>query len=189
MRLEKPSLFRLKRIAINERTASNEFVFIICRLFAAKCAKCSESFNKNDFVMRARNKTYHPDCFSCEACSRPLVSGDEFALRDERLFCKACTPSRFRAADLENEHEVIEKGHFLQELSPAGGSSISPLSNSNSSSLSAAGSTGGGSGGGGGSLGAAPSKIRLSGKQSPCEGCRLCPHKYILRGENRRDFA
>lgn len=129
----------------------------ICRLFAVKCAKCSESFNKNDFVMRARNKIYHPDCFCCEACSRTLVSGDEFALRDERLFCKVCTPSRLRgaanAADSQADHEVIEKGHFLRELSPAAGSSISPLSNSNSSSLSATGSTSGGS------------KLRLSGKQ------------------------
>lgn len=40
--------------------------------------------------MRARNKIYHPDCFCCESCSRQLVSGDEFALRDEHLFCKLC---------------------------------------------------------------------------------------------------
>lgn len=58
------------------------------RLFAAKCAKCSQSFNKNDFVMRARNKIYHTDCFCCVVCSRQLVSGDEFALRDDGLFCK-----------------------------------------------------------------------------------------------------
>ena len=40
--------------------------------------------------MRARNKIYHPDCFCCGSCSRQLVSGDEFALRDEHPFCKLC---------------------------------------------------------------------------------------------------
>lgn len=59
-----------------------------CRLFAAKCAKCSQGFSKNDFVMRARNKIFHTDCFVCVACERQLVSGDEFALRDDGLFCK-----------------------------------------------------------------------------------------------------
>ena len=125
---------------------------LLRRLFAVKCAKCSENFKKNDFVMRARNKVYHPDCFSCDACSRPLVSGDEFALRDDQLFCKVCTPIRCRAtADEGTQAEVMEKGLFLQELSPTaagvgGSSSISPLSSSNSSST---GST---------------SKLRLTGK-------------------------
>lgn len=63
------------------------------RLFGAKCAKCSESFDKNDFVMRARNKIYHTECFCCEACTRQLVSGDEFAVRDDRLFCEVCIRS------------------------------------------------------------------------------------------------
>lgn len=66
---------------------------IHCRLFGAKCAKCSESFDKNDFVMRARNKIYHTECFCCEACTRQLVSGDEFAVRDDRLFCEVCIRS------------------------------------------------------------------------------------------------
>ena len=105
--------------------------------------------------MRARNKIYHPRCFSCDACSKPLLSGDEFALRDDQLFCKVCTPSpRVRAAaDLDTQSEVLDKSPFLQELSPTADSSISPLSTSNSSSLSGAGSTG-----------ATASKLRLSGE-------------------------
>ncbi len=66
------------------------------RLFGTKCAKCSAGFSKNDFVMRARNKIYHIDCFRCVACSRQLIPGDEFALRDDGLFCKA-------------DHEVVER--------------------------------------------------------------------------------
>lgn len=77
---------------------------LFIRLFAAKCAKCAEGFNKNDFVMRARNKIYHPDCFCCDSCSRPLVSGDEFALRDDQLLCKVC---------VRNTHLL----HFLTWLS------------------------------------------------------------------------
>lgn len=46
--------------------------------------------------MRARSQIYHIDCFRCVACSRQLVPGDEYALRDDGLFCKA-------------DHEIVEK--------------------------------------------------------------------------------
>ncbi|XP_064608868.1 insulin gene enhancer protein ISL-1-like isoform X2 [Liolophura sinensis] len=71
------------------------------RLFGTKCAKCSLGFSKNDFVMRAKNKIYHIECFRCTACSRQLIPGDEFALRDDGLFCKA-------------DHEVLERSGILQ---------------------------------------------------------------------------
>lgn len=59
-----------------------------CRLFGTKCDKCGLSFSKNDFVMRAKTKIYHIECFRCTACERQLIPGDEFALRDDGLFCK-----------------------------------------------------------------------------------------------------
>ncbi|KAK2177860.1 hypothetical protein NP493_575g01067 [Ridgeia piscesae] len=46
--------------------------------------------------MRACAKVYHIDCFRCVACSRQLIPGDEFALRDDGLFCKA-------------DHDVVDK--------------------------------------------------------------------------------
>ena len=67
-----------------------------CRLFGTKCAKCGQGFSKNDFVMRACAKVYHIDCFRCVACSRQLIPGDEFALREDGLFCKA-------------DHDVVDK--------------------------------------------------------------------------------
>ncbi|XP_041368940.1 insulin gene enhancer protein isl-1-like isoform X2 [Gigantopelta aegis] len=76
------------------------------RLFGTKCTKCGQGFCKNDFVMRAKNKIYHIDCFRCVACSRQLIPGDEFALRDDGLFCKA-------------DHDVVE---------PAGGAGSEPSS-------------------------------------------------------------
>ncbi|KAI1889780.1 hypothetical protein AGOR_G00166460 [Albula goreensis] len=39
--------------------------------------------------MRARDNVYHIECFRCSVCSRQLLSGDEFSLRDEELLCRA----------------------------------------------------------------------------------------------------
>lgn len=72
------------------------FSLLLCRLFGTKCDKCSQSFSKNDFVMRAKTKIYHIECFRCSACERQLIPGDEFALREDGLFCK-------------EDHEVLEK--------------------------------------------------------------------------------
>ncbi|XP_078055914.1 insulin gene enhancer protein isl-2a isoform X1 [Mustelus asterias] len=77
------------------------------RLFGTKCAKCSLAFSRSDFVMRARSRVYHIDCFRCVACSRQLVPGDEFALREDELFCRA-------------DHDVVERAS-------AGGESLSPV--------------------------------------------------------------
>nr|KAF6366348.1 ISL LIM homeobox 1 [Pipistrellus kuhlii] len=81
------------------------------RLYGIKCAKCSIGFSKNDFVMRARAKVYHIECFRCVACSRQLIPGDEFALREDGLFCRA-------------DHDVVERaglgaGAPLSPLHPA----------------------------------------------------------------------
>lgn len=80
-------------------------------MYGIKCAKCSIGFSKNDFVMRARSKVYHIECFRCVACSRQLIPGDEFALREDGLFCRA-------------DHDVVERaslgaGDPLSPLHPA----------------------------------------------------------------------
>lgn len=80
-------------------------------MYGIKCAKCSIGFSKNDFVMRARAKVYHIECFRCVACSRQLIPGDEFALREDGLFCRA-------------DHDVVERaslgaGDPLSPLHPA----------------------------------------------------------------------
>ncbi|TRY90024.1 hypothetical protein DNTS_018252 [Danionella cerebrum] len=78
------------------------------RLYGIKCAKCNIGFSKNDFVMRARSKVYHIECFRCVACSRQLIPGDEFALREDGLFCRA-------------DHDVVERATL------AAGDPLSPL--------------------------------------------------------------
>ncbi|KAJ7311223.1 hypothetical protein JRQ81_006835 [Phrynocephalus forsythii] len=59
------------------------------RLFGIKCAKCATGFSSSDLVMRARDSVYHLECFRCSVCSRQLLPGDEFSLRDHELFCRA----------------------------------------------------------------------------------------------------
>ncbi len=59
------------------------------RLFGIKCAKCTLGFSSSDLVMRARGSVYHIECFRCSVCSRQLLPGDEFSVRDEELFCRA----------------------------------------------------------------------------------------------------
>lgn len=80
----------------------------LLRLYGIKCAKCSVGFSKNDFVMRARAKVYHIECFRCVACSRQLIPGDEFALREDGLFCRA-------------DHDVVERASL------GAGDPLSPL--------------------------------------------------------------
>ncbi|XP_043678052.1 LIM/homeobox protein Awh-like isoform X1 [Vespula pensylvanica] len=57
--------------------------------FGAKCAKCGRSVGAGDWVRRARERVYHLACFACDACSRQLSTGEQFALLDARLLCKA----------------------------------------------------------------------------------------------------
>ncbi|XP_040018462.2 insulin gene enhancer protein ISL-2B isoform X1 [Gasterosteus aculeatus] len=59
------------------------------RLFGIKCAKCNMGFCSSDLVMRARDNVYHVECFRCSVCSRHLLPGDEFSLRDDELLCRA----------------------------------------------------------------------------------------------------
>lgn len=93
--------------------------FRCCRLFGTKCDKCGSSFSKNDFVMRAKSKIYHIECFRCCACSRQLVPGDEFALKDgSSLYCK-------------EDHDVMEKSLAPTTPHPASGESNNNTSLSN----------------------------------------------------------
>ncbi|XP_018358359.1 PREDICTED: insulin gene enhancer protein ISL-1 isoform X1 [Trachymyrmex cornetzi] len=87
------------------------------RLFGTKCDKCSRCFSKNDYVMRAKTKIYHVECFRCCACSRRLETGDEFALRQDGLFCRL-------------DHDVLEGGKHC-----TGGVSIPGSENNNNASL------------------------------------------------------
>ena len=59
------------------------------RKFGKKCSKCYRIISAGDWVRRAKDRIYHLACFACDACSRQLSTGEQFALLDSRLLCKA----------------------------------------------------------------------------------------------------
>ncbi|XP_061428478.1 insulin gene enhancer protein ISL-1-like isoform X1 [Lethenteron reissneri] len=84
------------------------------RLFGIKCAKCGVGFSKTDFVMRVRTQVFHLECFRCVACSRQLIPGDEFALREDGLFCRA-------------DHELLERAGTADGMGSPGQGGGRPL--------------------------------------------------------------
>lgn len=64
--------------------------------------------------MRARSRIYHIDCFRCTACSRQLIPGDEFALREDGLFCKADHDVLERASN--NNNNITQNGNSGDNL-------------------------------------------------------------------------
>ncbi|GBP03353.1 Insulin gene enhancer protein ISL-1 [Eumeta japonica] len=116
-------------------------VCVFYRLFGTKCDKCGASFSKNDFVMRAKTKIYHIDCFRCSACARQLIPddiptprplpiirdsiccnilGDEFALREGgALYCR-------------EDHDVLEKSSSGGATGGGESNNNTTLSNNNS---------------------------------------------------------
>ncbi|XP_075931135.1 insulin gene enhancer protein ISL-1-like [Petromyzon marinus] len=83
-------------------------------LFGIKCAKCGVGFSKTDFVMRVRTQVFHLECFRCVACSRQLIPGDEFALREDGLFCRA-------------DHELLERAGTADGMGSPGQGGGRPL--------------------------------------------------------------
>lgn len=64
------------------------FIFIN-RNFRAKCSKCCRGISASDWVRRARELVFHLACFACDSCGRQLSTGEQFALMDDRVLCKA----------------------------------------------------------------------------------------------------
>ncbi|ROT82310.1 putative insulin enhancer protein ISL-1-like [Penaeus vannamei] len=85
------------------------------RLFGAKCDKCGSVFTRTDMVMRARSKIFHLDCFRCRCCGKQLLPGDEFALREDGLFCRF----DFDAIKEEaRDHEMTDDNHNTDPTCP-----------------------------------------------------------------------
>lgn len=107
---------------MGKMATKRNFFFLSNRLFGTKCDKCCRSFGPSDFVMRAKNKIFHLECFRCIACEKQLVPGDEFALRPDGLFCKedhaGSWQSSFATATgglEENNNHTEEDGGDLED--------------------------------------------------------------------------
>ncbi|XP_050716746.1 insulin gene enhancer protein ISL-1-like isoform X2 [Eriocheir sinensis] len=95
------------------------------RLFGAKCERCGGGFSRTDMVMRARAKIFHLDCF--RSCGKQLMPGDEFALRDDVLFCRHdydAIKEEARDDDLTDDNHNTDPAcpvQLAEEPEPAGG--------------------------------------------------------------------
>lgn len=57
-------------------------------LFAPFCSKCNQYFIGR--FIRALNKCWHPNCFLCDKCSRPLTEQGFIKSSHNRALCHAC---------------------------------------------------------------------------------------------------
>lgn len=64
-------------------------IFFFCRMFGAKCYKCSRMISPTDWVRKAKDQVYHLACFACDSCKRQLSTGEEFGIHENRVLCKA----------------------------------------------------------------------------------------------------
>jgi phage FluMu protein Com len=80
----------LSRINSIDKHAIILFFVLSIRLFVSKCAKCHQSFSKNDLFIRTTfYRRFHTDCFRCDHCDRLLTSGDEYYLhRQNEILCR-----------------------------------------------------------------------------------------------------
>nr|QFQ66907.1 LHX9-like protein [Hofstenia miamia] len=58
------------------------------RFFKQMCACCNSCISPKDMVMRARHHVYHTTCFACSQCHKILQTGDQFGMKNSRLYCR-----------------------------------------------------------------------------------------------------
>ena len=73
-------------------------------MYGCKCSGCGNVIAPDELVMRAVQSVYHTDCFKCDECGDKLEKGDEFILREGKLFCSA----DFNVAEHKSDSKFIK---------------------------------------------------------------------------------
>lgn len=70
--------------------------------------------------MRAKTKIFHLECFKCAECKKQLKQGDEFSLRNDRIFCRedsqAFLENNRRSEENNNDDAVTQVAKKEEEL-------------------------------------------------------------------------
>ena len=91
------------------------------RMYGTKCSGCKTTIPANEFVMRALGNVYHIQCFVCTMCGHRLEKGQEFALKDNKLYCKddyGKLPSKGSSSSPPQKQQQESKSTFLNVMFP-----------------------------------------------------------------------
>ena len=62
--------------------------------------------------MKALHKIYHVECFKCDECGDRLEKGDEFILKEDKLYCSA----DFNVAEQRSDSKYLLLNRILHSL-------------------------------------------------------------------------
>lgn len=101
---------RLGEVGSSLFTHSNK---ILCRrdflrIFGqhGSCAICNRSIPPYELVMRAKEKAYHIECFSCQNCQYRFCVGDKFYLtKEQRVVCILCHTENQQQQQQQQQHD------------------------------------------------------------------------------------
>lgn len=52
------------------------------------CKQCGVKIDRNEYVIRVDpTSIYHPNCFVCNECHRPIVSGEKHGIYNNSVYC------------------------------------------------------------------------------------------------------
>jgi len=85
-------------------------------LFGCKCSGCHQQISPIELVMKALHNVYHLDCFKCDECGDKLEKGDEFILKENKLFCSA----DFNVAEQRSDIDIFssDESESMSATSP-----------------------------------------------------------------------